>query len=299
MKDKIIDLSEEPASLRVHYDQLILESGGKEHSVPLEELAVLIVAHPAVCYTHAVLKGICASGGALVICDEKKMPTGLLLPYTGHFVQTERFAAQIKASQPTKKSLWCQLVKSKIENQGLLLRQVQEGDFGLLAMAKKVRPGDPANLEARASRRYWPALFGDDFNRRPQARDNLNNLLNYGYAVLRSLVSRSLCASGLHPSIGIHHHSRYNPFCLADDMMEPYRPAVDEAVLSVINFLGADAPLDKSSKGVLLSELKSMRLLINKKSRCLFDAVNKTASSLCDVYLGKRRKLILPQLHNE
>ncbi len=292
---QIIDLSEEAASLSVRYDQLIIKRGEKIDSVPLEELAVLIVGNPQVRYTNAVLNGICANGGSFIVCDEKHMPAGQILPLAGNFIQTRRFTAQINASLILKKRIWAQIVKAKIKAQGKLLERLRDSDFGLSNMTKKVRSGDPDNIEAQASRRYWLALFGPSFRRIPMGRDNINSMLNYGYAILRSLVTRGLCASGLHPSIGIHHHNQYDPFCLANDIMEPLRPLIDEAVFETINFLGNDYPLDKTSKGVMLNNIYSRKLRINKESRSIFDAVLKISSSLTDIFLTKRKKLILPE----
>ena len=291
---RIIDLSEEPAQLNVRYEQLIIRRDGQEDSVPLEELAVLVVAHPVVRYSQAVLTGICDHGGSLVVCDEKRMPIGMLLPLSGNTLQTERFSAQINASIPTKKQLWAQIIKAKIKAQARLIEDIHDHDYGLGALAKKVRSGDTDNLEARAARRYWPLVFGSYFRRIPGAEDCLNSLLNYGYAVLRGIVSRALCASGLHPSIGIHHHNRYNPFCLADDIMEPFRPTVDNAVIKVVNFLGSNVMLDKSSKRILIGEVYEKRLSLNGESRNIFDVTSRMSASLADVFASKQKRLILP-----
>ncbi|PJA29391.1 MAG: type II CRISPR-associated endonuclease Cas1 [candidate division Zixibacteria bacterium CG_4_9_14_3_um_filter_46_8] len=293
MDKRIIDISGESAYLSVRNEQLIIKRGDLQDSVPLEEIAALIVAHPAVQYTHAVLNGLCECGGSFIVCDEKKMPAGILMPLSGHSIQTERFAAQIGASAPLKKRLWEQVIKAKILAQAKLLKEIHGDGFGLPYMASKVRSGDPANIEGQASRRYWPALFGINFTRKPVSSDNVNVLLNYGYAIVRSMTARSLCASGLHPSIGIHHHNRYNAFCLADDLMEPFRPTVDKAVVNVLNFFGHDWPLNKESKGLLLTTILEARFNVDGEMRTLFDALQKSTSSLAEVFTGKRRKLTL------
>jgi CRISPR-associated protein Cas1 len=164
----------------------------------------------------------------------------------------------------------------------------------LRRIAADVRSGDPSNIEAQASRRYWPALFGPAMHRVPGAEDPVNRLLNYGYAVLRGAVARGLCAAGMHPSLGIHHHNRYNPFCLADDLMEPFRPAVDTIVEEVIGCRGADVPLDKDAKARLIGNLMSRPFRIDGQKSALFDAAARVASSLAAVYMGKRKKLLLP-----
>ncbi len=292
---RIIDLSEEPASLSVRYDQLIIKRDEKEDSVPLEELAVLIVANSQVSYTQAVLAGICEHGASFIVCDNRKMPAGMILPLAGNFVQTERFNSQVNASIPTKKHVWGQIVKAKISSQANLIRKIHEKDYGLKALALKVRSGDAGNMESRAARIYWPLLFGSSFRRIPGAEDCLNSMLNYGYAVLRSIVSRAICASGLHPSIGVHHRNRYNPFCLADDIMEPFRPIVDEAVVKVVEFIGDNAILDKSTKKILIGEIYERRLEMKGESRNIFDAASRISASLADVFASKRRKLELPE----
>ncbi|MCD6282990.1 type II CRISPR-associated endonuclease Cas1 [bacterium] len=294
MTERIIDLSEEGASLSVRHAQLVIQRDDNKVTVPLNELAALVVAHPAVHYTHAVLTGICAQGGAVVLCNEKRMPTGMLLPIEAHFTQAERFAEQASASLPTKKRLWKQLVRAKVTAQGRLLQEVKGDDRGLAELANRVRSGDPSNIEAQASRRYWPALFGEDFTRDPDL-GGVNSLLNYGYAVLRAMVARAICAAGLHPSLGLHHHNRYNPFCLADDLMEPFRPVVDNAVFSLAVSSGDSATLSKYTKRALIKALTDKRFTLEVESRTLFGTLAHLASSLADVYAGERKKLFLPR----
>ena len=300
MEWRIVDLSDAPASLQCHNDQLYIQQGEERHQLPLEELGALIVSHPQVSFTHGVLKGVCAHGGAFIVCDEKRMPIGQLLPLVAHSTQTERFAAQIKVSVPLKKQLWCQIIRAKILAQAALLRIINDTDSGLARLALRVRSGDPSNVEGLAARKYWAALFGGGFSRIPGAEDPINSHLNYGYAILRSLVARSLCASGLHPSLGIHHHNRYDPFCLADDIMEPFRPVIDGVVLRLTVQFGRGAPVAKDTKKYLLTEFLAYKIRINREMRDPFDAISMTASSLAEVYTGERpkelgaRKLVLP-----
>jgi len=293
MTERIIDLSEEGASLSVRHAQLVIQRDDDKVTVPLNELAALIVAHPGVHYTHAVLTGICAQGGAVVLCNEKRMPTGMLLPIEAHFTQAERFAEQASASLPTKKRLWKQLVRAKVTAQGRLLKETKGDDCGIMELARRVRSGDTGNVEAQASRRYWPALFGEDFTRDPDL-GGVNSLLNYGYAVLRAMVARAICAAGLHPSLGLHHHNRYNPFCLADDLMEPFRPVVDNAVFSLAVSSGDSATLSKYTKRALIKALTDKRFTLEVESRTLFDILARLASSLAEVFAGERSKLLLP-----
>jgi CRISPR-associated protein Cas1 len=294
---RIVDLSEEPAGLSVKNAQLVIRREEQpDVTLPLEELVALVVSHPAVHYTHAALAGVCANGGAVILCNEKRLPIGMLLPLVGHFTQTERFAAQAEAALPTKKQLWRQVIRAKILAQAHTLRDVRGEDFGLVTLARKVRSGDPENLEGQASRKYWPALCGDEFHRVPGGVDPMNRLLNYGYAILRGVTARAICATGLHPSLGIHHHNRYNPFCLADDIMEPFRPLVDRQAVILIDSRGPETPLDKESKTYLIGAIMAARYTIDKESRTLFDTLAHVSASLAGVFTGERRRIILPEV---
>jgi CRISPR-associated protein Cas1 len=294
MDKRIIDISEHAAGLSVRLSQLVIKSGEKETTVPLEEVGALVVSHPGIHYTHAVMAGLCANEASFIFCDEKHLPAGMLLPLSSHFVQGERFAKQASISLPFKKNLWRQIVSTKIRAQGKALLALGKDDCGLLNMAKKVVSGDPANVEGHAARRYWPALFGADFRRSPGDPNGINSLLNYGYAVLRAIIARAVCAVGLHPSLGIHHHNRYDPFCLADDLMEPFRPVVDMAVYGIIARLDEPPAMNRENKQLLLSSITARRYLFMKEARLIFDIAARTAASLAAVYLGRKRKLSLP-----
>lgn len=295
MTDRIIDLSEEPARLSVRYTNLVIEREAAEPvTVPLEELAVLVVSHPQVSMTHAVLSGLAASGGVFVTCDDKHLPAGMLLPLAGHFIQAERFEQQAVAPMPTRKRLWQQVIRAKLLAQAHLLSELGGGDRGITALVPRVRSGDPDNIEAEASRRYWPALFTSGYFRRDRFGLPPNQLLNYGYAVLRAIVARAICASGLHPSLGLHHHNRYDAFRLADDLMEPFRPLVDRTVVNLTHQRGMNIPLDKQAKAEILKAL-SGRLPLEGEWRTLFDVASRTASSLVAVFAGERRDLLLPE----
>ena len=295
MIERIIDISERPARLSVREGLLVIEhEEGQRTTVPLEELAALVVSNPCVIYTHAVLSGIAAHGGAFVACDQKHLPAGMLLPLNAHYVQAERFARQARASQPLKKRLWQQIVTAKVLAQAAGLRQLRGDDEGLAGLASTVRSGDPQNVEGQASRRYWPALFNDPHFRRNTDAEDQNRHLNYGYAVVRAIVGRAICACGLHPSLGLHHHNRYDPFCLADDLMEPFRPLVDKPVAKWVDARGALAPLDTQAKHALLDELTD-RIELQGEMRTLFDVAQRAAASLSAAFEGKSRKLLLPQ----
>jgi CRISPR-associated protein Cas1 len=294
MTERIIDLAESAAYLRVQNRQLIIERRGVEPvSTPLSEVAAVIASHPQVQCSIPMLADLMEAGGAVIVCNDQCLPVGMMLPLTAHSVQTERFSAQAAAALPVKKRLWKQIVRRKIDAQAALLTELRGDDHGLGAIARSVRSGDPSNREAVASRRYWPALFDDpNFRRRFDAPD-ANRFLNYGYAVLRAVVGRAICAAGLHPSLGLHHHNRYNPFCLADDLMEPYRPLVDAAVVEHVGCFGQDAPLDSSGKQALLGAILK-RYRADGEVRTLFDIVSRTAVSLARVFLRQSRELEYP-----
>lgn len=299
MTDRMIDLSDEAARLSVRNGLLVIQRGSGEESaettLPLSDIAVVVVSNPCVSMSHAVLSGLASAGACLVSCDEKRLPVALLLPLVGHATQSERFEQQVNASEPTKKRLWQQIIKAKITAQGMLLKQLRGSDHGLLSMGKRVRSGDPDNLEAQATRKYWPALFADAKFRRDREAEDVNRLLNYGYAVLRATVARAVCASGLHPTIGIHHHNRYDAYCLADDLMEPFRPVVDAAAVMWIEAKGADTPLDKEAKAAMLTAL-TCRVTVEGESRTIFDAAARLSASVAGVFAGERDKLVLPEM---
>jgi len=294
--NRIIDISEHPARLSVRQERLVIErEDAPDTAVPLAELAALAVSNPRVSFTHAALSKLSAAGGVLVVCDEKHLPAGMLIPVAAHYTQSERFARQAEAPLPLKKRLWRQVVRHKVENQGKILEELYQDDKGLKELSKKVKSGDPENIEAVASQRYWPALFDDPGFKRDRSAEDQNRYLNYGYAVLRAVIARAICAAGLHPSLGIHHHNRYDSFCLADDLMEPYRPLVDRAVVEVTNALGPDAPMDKHAKAPLI-EAVAGKVSLRGEERSVFDAAARMASSLAAVFAGKKSKLDMPEI---
>ncbi|MCD6357005.1 MAG: type II CRISPR-associated endonuclease Cas1 [Thermoproteales archaeon] len=296
MIEHIIDISEEPARLSVRLDLLVIEQekNGKV-TIPLSEVAVLVVSHPQVSLTHHVLSGLTGSGGVFVACDDKHLPVGMMLPIVGNFAQAERFALQARAPLPVKKRCWQKIIQAKVSAQARLLDKLYGDDRGIGLLARKVKSGDSTNIEGQASKRYWPALFADPGFRRDRFAEDQNRLLNYGYAVLRAIVARAIVGSGLHPSLGIHHHNRYDAFCLADDLMEPFRPLVDSAVALWVKDHDPESPLDRKSKEAMISAL-TRRFNLDGELRTLFDIVGKTASSLALIFAGKTKKLILPKI---
>ena len=233
MTDRIIEIADTAAflSLENHLLKVKLPTGSVS-AIPVGEIQCLIVANPAVTITVALLSELAAAGVAVVISGSNRMPSAVQIPLDGNYIQNERFRAQIGASRPLCKRLWQQVVREKVRRQGMLLRRLHGDDFGLTALSDRVLSGDPENIEGRAAVLYWKNLFGRPFLRDRDNRDS-NILLNYGYAVLRAMTARACCGAGLHPTLGINHHNRYDAYCLADDLMEPFRCIVDQKVVEM------------------------------------------------------------------
>lgn len=296
MTDRILDLSADPARLSVSNGLLLIERQGQpDVTVPFEEIAVLVGAHRQLVFTQAVFARLAEVGGVFVACDGKSQPAALMLPLEGHHLQAERFAAQAAAALPVKKRQWQGVVRAKICAQAAALEQLHGGDRGLRALAEKVRSGDAANVEGQAARRYWTALFPDNPKFvRDRDLPGRNALLNYGYAVLRAVAARAVCGAGLHPSMGLHHHNRYNAYVLADDLMEPFRPLVDMAVARHTAPPNQFADIDKDAKKLLYGALLEP-VMFGGERRSLFDALSRMAASLAQVYEGGRRDMLLPE----
>lgn len=268
-----------------------------EVTKPIEDIGVVVLDNKQVTITSGLLEALLENNCAVITCDSKSMPTGMILPLCGNTTQSERFRHQIEASLPLKKQLWQQTIKAKIENQAAILKQCTGKEIRcMIAWSLDVKSGDSENMEARAAAYYWQNLFGyiKEF-RRDREGIPPNNLLNYGYAILRAVVARSLVGSGLLPTLGIHHHNRYNAYCLADDIMEPYRPFVDKLVAEIVNS-GIDiSTLTTEIKGKLLS-IPVLDVIINGKCSPLMVAVSQTTSSLYKCFSGELRKISYPEV---
>lgn len=264
-------------------------------SIPIEDIGVVVLDNKQITITHGALGALLENNVAIITCDEHRMPVGLMLPLDGNTTQSERFRHQIEASLPLKKQLWQQTIQAKILNQSTVLLHQRGMECGNMeAWAKQVKSGDGDNLEARAAAFYWQNLFGNikDFNRDREGVPP-NNLLNYGYAILRAVIARSLVGSGLIPTLGIHHHNRYNAYCLADDIMEPYRPYVDKLVAEIVDS-GVDiSELTADIKGRLLS-IPVLDVVINGRRSPLMVGVAQTTASLYKCYSGEIRKIAYP-----
>lgn len=274
------------------------QQDARKATIPIEDIGVVVLDNYQITTTHTLLNALLANNSAVITCNEKHMPSGLLLPLEGNTLQSERYTKQIEASQPLKKQLWQQTVQAKIANQANVLRELKVDVEPMHYFKRSVKSGDPDNYEGRAAAYYWKYIFNgvlaDDFVR-GRFEDDPNNLLNYGYAVLRAVIARSLVASGLLPTLGIHHHNRYNAFCLADDIMEPYRPFVDRLVLNILKDFDDVSQLTTEIKARLLV-IPALDVTIDGKNSPLMIASQLTTASLYDCFEGTSRKILYPTL---
>lgn len=277
------------AHLAFSNGQLVIHTDNGEVTRAIEDLGYLVLEHPEITITQFAAAALLENNTAVIFCGPNHMPAGMVLPLTGHQLQNERFRHQVNASASLHKNLWMQTIKQKIRNQHTLLELMGSSE-NLLPLAKKVRSGDPDNVEGMAARRYFRAAFGSDF-RRERFGDPPNNALNYGYAIIRAAVARALTGSGLLPTLGIHHHNKYNAFCLADDMMEPYRPFVDREVMALLNEGLITDDLTPTVKQRLVT-LTQADCRVGKKNRPLMVAMQETTAGLAKCFLGNQRKLV-------
>lgn len=266
-------------------------SSGIVKTVPIEDILLMIIENQQVDISASLLNTLMEENVSLLVCDKSHMPSGLLFPIEGNTVQGERYRTQLDASLPVKKSLWRQIIMAKIKNQSSLLDRLgKDGDI-LRPLYQNVKSDDADNREGIAARLYWRELFGDGFVR---VRTGLfpNNLLNYGYIILRSAMARSIIASGMLPSVGIHHKSRYNAFPLADDLMEPFRPYVDKVVYEL--YSSGCTILDKSSKAALINVMYC-DVTIRGNLHPLYVAVGNFCTSVLKMMSGSSRVLSVPE----
>jgi len=284
-----------PAYLSLKDNQIVIQLKGSEQTEtrPIEDIGVVVVENAQVTLSIPLLNALVDNNVSVVFCDNKQMPKSMLMSLDGNTTQQESYRYQMDATQPMKKQLWRQLIESKIRNQAALLDKLDKDADALKPYYQNVKSGDSDNREGLASRIYWPLLMGADFRREREGVPP-NQMLNYGYSILRAAVARALIGSGLYPAFGLFHRNRYNAFPLADDVMEPYRPFVDEIVYHLF-FDGATSELDKQSKGELLRILFA-DVKLGKLTRPLEVALSMTTASLLKVLKGEQEKLVLPVL---
>ncbi|MFD2907946.1 type II CRISPR-associated endonuclease Cas1 [Flavobacterium ardleyense] len=285
-----------PAYLSTKNEQIVIAYPNQEQEtkiVAIEDIGVIVLENQQITITNGLLEKLTNNNVALINCNQQHMPIGLLMPLSGHTKQTERFKHQINASVPLKKNLWQQTIASKIRNQAGLLRERGIPMRKMELWAKEVTSGDALNHESRAAVYYWEKLFKlDDFTR-GQKELPPNNLLNYGYAILRAITARALVSSGLLPTLGIFHHNKYNAYCLADDIMEPYRPYVDLIVCHILETENNVEELTIAIKKELLS-IASIDVVIDGKNSPLMVAMSRTTNSLQECFEGSSRKILYP-----
>ena len=283
------------AHLRVHLNQLIIHKDESEHSIPFEDIGFLILDNPQITCSQSVFRRCSEQNVALVITDEKHLPTSLLLPLDVHSTQGRIMRMQASTPDQVQHAIWQQIIQAKINTQAAVLNTVHGvKNARLKRLAKTVRPADAGNHEAQASRIYFKALFGENFKRDQKSTGDINILLNYGYSLVRTACARSLMGAGLHPAFGVHHHNQYNVFCLADDVVEPLRPLVDRCVVELSRaetFKG----LDRETKNGLLAVL-STPVLIKKREIPLMNALTMYCSSLRKVLETHKGKLSIPAM---
>lgn len=298
LKQLIIELLS-PTDLYVHeigsgsLDRMI-QRKGKEATIPIEDIGIIILDHPQITLTQPVMKCLMDENAVLVSCDDRHLPSGLMIPMVGHSLQREVQSKQVSASLQLKGGLWKQIVSSKITNQAMVLKKIQKPFHTLVRYAKSVKKHDPKNCEGSAAYYYWKTLFSDipDFTR---DRDGVwpNSLLNYGYAILRAVTARAIVSSGLISSIGLHHKNKYNPYCLADDVMEAYRPFVDDLIYEILAEQ-EDTKTDLRECKKKLLTIPAITVYAENESGPLMVMMQRTSASLSQCFLKKKRKLFLP-----
>lgn len=285
-----------PAYLSTKNEQILISYPDKElqtKTVPIEDIGVIVLENQQITITNGLLEKLTNNNVALITCDQYHLPIGLLMPLNGHTEQSERFKHQINASEPLKKNLWQQTISSKIRNQAGLLKEKGIPMRKMELWAKEVTSGDALNHESRAAVYYWQNLITIENFTRGQKGIAPNNLLNYGYAVLRAITARAIVSSGMLPTLGIFHRNKYNAYCLADDIMEPYRPYVDLIVCHIMETGDSLEELTIDIKKQLLN-IASMDVFIDGKNSPLMVAMSRTTHSLHHCFEGTSRKILYP-----
>lgn len=296
MIKRIIEISQAKSHLSIRYGQLIIKQDGQEiSSIPCEDIGILLVDHSGTTYTHCVFTELLKSGAAVVLCGGNHHPAGMLLPIEGNSTQTEKYRQQIEAKEPLKKQLWQQIIRAKIKHQAKLVGKDSSVYKSLMSLREQVRSGDPDNIEAQASRKFWPVFLQDERFYRDINGPAPNNLLNYGYTVVRAAIARAICSAGLLPSLGIHHRNKYNAFCLADDMLEPFRGFVEAKVRDIYKSEGVIDEITQPIKARLLEVLYEPVIMAGVSSP-LMVALHRTMASLARCFAGEQKEIELPEI---
>ncbi len=293
-----VEKSLSPALSEGEGENLLLQKWKKELTakIPVEDIGIIVLDNKQVTITQGLIEALLANNAAVITCDSTHHPTGLLLSLCGNTLQNERFRAQLDATEPLKKQLWQQTTIQKIKNQAALLESIGINAAYLVPLYKNVKSGDTDNCEATAAVFFWQKIFGH-INGFMRFREGPapNNYLNYGYAILRATMARSIVGAGLLPTLGIHHANKYNAYCLADDLMEPYRPYVDRVVYDIVKEKGIATDISKEIKTELL-KIPVIDVMLNGEKSPLMNATQRTAVSLVKCFEGEQRKLVYPEL---
>lgn len=287
-----------PAKLHSSNEQLIIyrQNEEREVSIPIEDIGIVILDNQQISISQYLIAKLLENNVALITCDSTHHPVGLMLNLEGNSLQSQKFQLQVDASAPLKKQIWAQTVSAKILNQAAILKEQRQETNYLFRLAETVKSGDSGNHEAKAAAYYWKRIFPDFLNfTRTRYGPPPNNLLNYGYAILRAMVARALVSSGLLPTLGVFHRNQYNAYCLADDIMEPYRPIVDRLVYQIVRNNGNFLELTPEMKKQFL-ELPVIDVKIEGKKSPLLNAISRTTASLVKTFEGDSRKVVYPEL---
>lgn len=291
---RLIEVANDRRHLSLHRGFLVVDDSERRQEIariPIDDVAAVVANAHGLTYTNNLLVALAERCAPLVLCDANHNAVGMLIPVDGNFEQAKRFDAQLACSMPTKKRLWAALVRQKLLEQAHVLASTNRPSAPIEALARRVRSGDPDNLEAQGARKYWSLLFGDDF-RRDREGGGANAMLNYGYTVLRAAVARAVVATGLHPTIGVHHSNAGNAMRLVDDLVEPFRPRVDWCVWQLLaeGRTELDAEVKKSLALMLYADRRSAR-----GATSTMECINRLTSSLSQVFLGERKSLEFPE----
>lgn len=285
-----------PAYLSLKDKQLLVKKPDDESfraTVPIEDIAIVVLDNYRITITHQLIEALQSNTAAIISCDSSHLPSSIMLPIAGNHITTERLRTQIDVSLPLKKQLWKQTIEQKLRNQSAVLSLFGKDSKRLDYLQNNIEPGDVTNIEGRAAAYYWKELFDSEFIR-DQKGASPNKHLNYAYSIIRAIVARGLVSSGMHTALGLFHSNKYNPYCLADDIMEPYRPFADKLVYDMyINGTITDDNLDTNQKAALLKIATTDVILDNKRSPLLV-AVSRTTNSLFECYQGTKRKILYP-----
>ncbi|MDY3363830.1 type II CRISPR-associated endonuclease Cas1 [Riemerella anatipestifer] len=287
-----------PAYLKLKDQQMKIicpETKVEKGSIPVEDLGLLMLDHFQITISHQLIQKLMGNNVVVISCDVHHLPHGIMLPLYGHSEYSERIKYQLEASEPLKKNLWKQVVESKINNQSEVLKRLGNYYEPMLEYKEQVKSGDTTNMEGIAAQHYWKYLIAPDFLRE-RFGDSPNQFFNFGYAVLRSIVARAIVETGLLPVLGIFHKNKYNPYCLADDLMEPYRPFVDFLVMEWLRNHPESEELTKEFKAFMLN-IAILDVRVENKLRPLIVAVKASVVSVYKCYTGEKRQIAVPEFY--